>query len=152
MMRWDHRLQKEVECYEPLHDDYADALESFETDIKKMGLAEAIDYHGGGPKSDDYVDFKGKEPTWWQVYETVSEGTPVTPPFETREEIVEYLVKNGDFWDQKRREEGRSSMPCAPWSRENAVAFVMESGWAPSLILANGKIMSGVEALSSAKD
>jgi hypothetical protein len=148
--RWDYRLQKDVECYKPLYDDRDAALKSFAADIEKMGLAEAIDYHGGGPKSDDYVDFEGKEPTWWQVYETVSEGTPVTPPFATREELVEYLVENGDFWDQNRRKEGRSSMPCDPWSRENAVAFVMGSGWAPSMVIDNGKIMSGVEALSSA--
>ena len=85
--------------------------------------------------------------TWWQVYETVSEGTPVTPPFETREELVEYLVANGDFWDQKRRTEGRSSMPCEPWPRKQAESFVFGSGWSPSLVVANGRVMSGVEAI-----
>ena len=148
--RWDYRLQKEVEYYKPLYEDREAALKSFAADIEKMGLAKAIDHHGGGPKSDDYVDFEGKEATWWQVYETVSEGTPVTPPFETREELVEYLVENGDFWDQKRRSEGNTIMPCEPWSRRNAEAFVMGSGWAPSMVIDNGKIMSGVEALSSA--
>lgn len=143
-------LGREVEDYEPLRDNREAALKSFADDIEKMGLAEAIDYHGGGPQSHEYVDFDGKDTTWWQVYETVSEGTPVTPPFETREELVDYLVKNGDFLDQKRREEGPRGgfqMPCAPWSRHNAEAFVWGDGWAPSTVIDNGKVMSGVEAL-----
>jgi hypothetical protein len=75
-----------------------------------------------------------QEMTWYQVYETVSEGTPVTPPFETQSELVEYLVANGDFWDQRCRKEGSSIMECAPWSRKQAEAFVYGPGWAPSLI------------------
>lgn len=72
--------------------------------------------------------------TWWQVYETVSEGTPVTPPFATPEELVNYLATHGDFWDQRRRAEGRTSMPCGPWPREHAEAFV-KRGWAPSVVV-----------------
>jgi len=63
------------------------------------------------------------EPTWYQSYETISEGTPVTPPFATKEELIEYLVKNGDFWDQWRGDGG--------WSRKNAEKFVSE-GWKPT--------------------
>ena len=85
--------------------------------------------------------------TWWQVYETVSEGTPVTPPFETQEELVEYLVANGDFWDQSRRAKGGSSMPCGPWPREQAKKFVLGRGWAPSLIVDAKGIRTGVQAL-----
>ena len=69
------------------------------------------------------------EPTWFQVYETVSEGSPVTPPFATREELVEYLVKNGDDWDQKQRTGG--------WDRAAAEAFVRQE-WAPSMIVVSG--------------
>ena len=104
----------------------------------------------GNPPDVDYYrpDWKPEEMTWWQVYETVSEGTPVTPPFETREELVEYLVANGDFWDQSRRKEGRSSMPCGPWSRQQAVAFVFGPGWAPSGIMTtDGVFKTGVQAL-----
>ncbi len=35
-----------------------------------------------------------EEPTWFQVYETVSEGTPVTPPFATEQELSDYLVRH----------------------------------------------------------
>jgi len=140
--KWNPRLQKEEEQYEPLYDDRESALKEF---------AEAIDYHGGGPTSHTYVDFEEQEPTWWQVYETVSEGTPVTPPFATREELVEYLVENGDFWDQHRAKGsiGGFRMPCGPWSRNAAESFVMGAGWAPSLVVDGGKVMSGAEFLGA---
>ena len=79
------------------------------------------DWFGGIYPNGYRPEFK-EEPTWFQVYETVSEGTPVTPPFETKEELVEYLVKHGTFWD-----DGHG------WYRESAERFV-ECEWAPSLI------------------
>ena len=65
------------------------------------------------------------EPTWYQMYETVSEGTPVTPPFATPEELVDYLVSNGDYSDQRYENGG--------WNRKAAEQFV-KAGYAPSLI------------------
>lgn len=62
---------------------------------------------------------------WWQVWETVSEGSPVTPAFASATDLVNHLVANGDAWDQKRGDGG--------WSRASAEKFV-RSGWAPSLI------------------
>lgn len=67
---------------------------------------------------------------WWQVWETVSEGSPVTPAFATRDELIDYLVINGDHWDQKRGDGG--------WSRKNAESFVAAE-WAPSLIAVGGQ-------------
>lgn len=92
-------------------------------------------------------DWKQEEMTWYQVYETISEGTPVTPAFETQAELVEYLVKNGDFWDQKRRAEGIPYLRCTPWPRAEADAFVYGDGWAPSMAIHDGKMMSGTEAM-----
>lgn len=71
------------------------------------------------------------EPTWFQVYETVSEGTPVSPPFETPEELARYLSENGDFWEQSRASEGSG------WGKptyEQALAFVTD-GCAPSMMV-----------------
>lgn len=67
----------------------------------------------------------------WQVWETVSEGSPITPVFPTREALIDYLVEGGDRWDRKRGSGG--------WSRENAEQFVSDA-WAPSLITAGGKV------------
>lgn len=126
-------------------------------DQKKEGMGEYKHYAQWAGDPPDHTmyrpDWKPEEMTWYQVYETVSEGTPVTPPFATREELVDYLVANGDFWDQRRRKDGRiGGMPCEPWTRKQAESFVMGSGWAPSLVMHDGKIQSGVEALAEMAD
>lgn len=108
----------------------------------------------GNPPDMEYYrpDWNKEDMTWYQVYETVSEGTPVSPPFETQQELIYYLVKNGDFWDQSRRNNpNHFGMSCEPWSKEAAERFVMDSGWAPSMIMTDGKIQSGVEALANIK-
>lgn len=93
-------------------------------------------WHGAPPEPAYYrPDWDESTATWYQVYETVSEGTPVTPPFATQAELVDYLVTHGDFWDQKRRAEGYSGgIPCGPWERKNAESFV-GAGWAPSMMV-----------------
>jgi hypothetical protein len=96
------------------------------------------EYEGKPPDKKYYLPDGLEEPTWYQMYETVSEGTPVSPPFATKEELVEYLVENGDFWDQRHGSGG--------YDRKTAEAFVDE-GWAPSFIrTADGRLLSGVEA------
>ncbi len=107
---------------------------------KDQPYASFCRWHGPPPDPKRYLPkWSDEEMTWYQVYETVSEGTPVTPPFATREELVEYLVEHGDFWDQSRREEkamGKTiSMNCDPWSREAAERFVFGTGWAPSMMV-----------------
>lgn len=67
---------------------------------------------------------------WWQIWETVTEGSPVTPAFATREELIDHLVQHGDAWDQGRGDGG--------WSRKNAESFV-EAEWSPSLIAMGGQ-------------
>ena len=62
---------------------------------------------------------------WWQVWETVSEGSPVTPAFPTRDALIDYLVEGGDISDRKYGEGG--------WTRENAESF-MAAEWGPTLI------------------
>lgn len=99
---------------------------------------------GGSPPDVDYYrpDWKPDDATWYQVYQTVSEGTPVSPPFATQDELIEYLVANGDFWDEKRGHGG--------WKREVADKFVKDVGWAPSMVSSpKHGIQSGVEALGN---
>lgn len=68
---------------------------------------------------------------WWQVWETVSEGSPVTPAFATDIELIAYLVVRGDAWDQKRGDGG--------WTRNNAESFV-KSGWSMSGVMKDGQL------------
>lgn len=72
-------------------------------DIKKFDLDGQEYWEWFSPPSREaHLPTFQEEPTWFQVYETVSEGTPVTPPFATLEELGDYLRKNGDSWDQAR--------------------------------------------------
>lgn len=88
------------------------------------------EYEGSPPDKENYVDYVGVKPTWYQVYQTVSEGTPVTPPFATKEDLAQYLATHGDAWDQARGH--------GPWNIEAARKFV-GAGWAPSGIVVPGK-------------
>lgn len=74
------------------------------------------DYTGGEPEAEHYMGhhFTGRPATHWQLYETVSEGSPVSPVFATREALIEWMKRNG----------------CAAW----AVRLLEEDGWCPSMI------------------
>lgn len=91
---------------------------------------------GRPPDPSMYQPWREEDATWVQVWETVSEGSPVTPPFATKAELVDYLVEGGDDWDRKR---GRGG-----YSRAQAEAFV-EAGWVPSMIMQGGVISQGIE-------
>lgn len=61
--------------------------------------------------------------THYQMYETVTEGTPITPIFATKEDLVQHLMHHGDDWDVRRGNDG--------WSEQAARSFV-DTGFAPS--------------------
>lgn len=172
---WEHP-KKENGGYHPMYDSSASErfdewLKEFE-DFKINELEDACKEYGydindpysafceycGTPPNHNYYRPKWDkaEATWWQVYETVSEGTPVSPPFATPEELIDYLVEHGDFWDQKRRADGRTHLiSCDPWSREAAEVFVKGSGWSPTGMLQNGKYYESKNiplALKNAED
>lgn len=115
-------------CY-----DYAKKIREYpEQGYDKLPMETAFaDWHGNAPRDKDYRPawMPDNPPTHYQVYETVSEGTPVTPHFATKNELVSYLVAFGDDFDQRRLIGG--------WNRQNAKQFV-EMGSAPSLMVISG--------------
>jgi hypothetical protein len=133
------------QCYRPMYDkDFDTALSEWlsgyelwkngkhphQLEYPETALSSYFEYEGA-PPDPEYYRPVFENANWYQMYQTVSEGTPVTPPFATKEELVDYLVLNGDFWDQERGDGG--------WLRENAESFV-ERGWAMSgvIIVQNG--------------
>lgn len=105
------------------------------------------DYNAPPKDEGQWRPWTDEEATWFQVWETVSEGSPITPPFATKAELVEYLVRSGDFW---RQAEGRGG-----YSREAATAFV-EDEWAPSMVLmkrpdGSTEITMGIETAAMTK-
>lgn len=103
-----------------------DGLSEDERKYYPRGLADWLQDEGSPPDPAYYRPWKDEDAIWFQLWETVSEGTPVSPPFATKAELVDYLVANGDAWDQKRGHGG--------WKREAAERFV-EVGWAPSMMV-----------------
>lgn len=63
----------------------------------------------------------------WQVWETVSEGSPVSPVFATSEELTQWMIKEG--------------------YAEAGVRKFIEIGWSPSFVMFNRSLKSGVDAL-----
>ena len=141
---WKHPLLEYCRP-QPLYDkSYEDAatewLEEFAAFIPTEEYRYFWDYHGNPPNKAFYRPaWKPEEATWVQAYETVSEGTPVTPAFATRQELADYLVANGDYWDQRRGDGG--------WPRENADKF-SRMGWVPSGMVVGGKFMGAKDAPS----
>jgi len=76
----------------------------------------------------------------WQLWETVSEGSPVSPVFVSPEKLIDWMCSP----DAVR---ARNSLDKEPWSRAAAESFVRGSGWAPSFMSTpDGKVTDGVEA------
>lgn len=69
----------------------------------------------------------------WQVWETVSEGSPISPVFADREDLVQWLMSPAYSWGTSH-----------PLTRAQAENFV-DSAWAPTGVVADGKFMNGDE-------
>lgn len=72
----------------------------------------------------------------FQMWETVTEGSPISPVFETPQDLATYLAEN-------------------PMGADNGTSFeawmrlILGDGWAPSMVLDSNGIRTGVEALST---
>lgn len=140
--------------YIPLLDNFEEGLLEFEKYVLENGLRDAVGYFGGTPNPEDYmlVDYRSKieggdgcyygvpenERTWLQVFETVSEGTPDTPPFATPEELIYYLTTEGSLFHNEY------PSICPILTQSQAEGFV-EAGCAMSMMVENGKTKVGAQ-------
>lgn len=161
---WDHptRYPERIDDrpnFRPLMDDYIGSLEYWKKDVDEFiaymteviqtgqtmiydnEYSSPIDVYEyltdedqlSPPDANDYMP----SGDWYQLFETVSEGTPLSPPFEKPEELVEWLANNNDYCGHT-------------WSREQAEAMV-RVGFAPSGIFANGRFYNSQQSLELAK-
>jgi hypothetical protein len=94
------------------------------------GFAE---YEGSPPDPEYYrPDWPEESRTHFQWYENVSEGTPLSPPFATQEELAQFIARTGD-------------RVTGPVSIEQARKFV-ESEFAVSFIIDGGRVIGGMQA------
>ncbi len=110
------------------HEDFKDHPE------RQAKYAYYWEWNGRSPEKDDYMpDWPESERTHWQMYENVSEGTPISPPCESPEALARWLADNK-----------ASAGPYATADYETWLAMIHD-GYAPSMVMQNGRIMSGVE-------
>ena len=136
---WRHPKNEETGRYKPLCDgkQYPELAAEFMEKANTEGLQEAIDYFGGAPDQSDYMPLWSEdEATHYMMYEDTSEGTPISPAFETPEALARWLADTGAsaFGDSTATYEG--------WLR------VAQGGYAPSAVYTpQAGLVSGVEAL-----
>jgi hypothetical protein len=115
-------------------------LTDIERECYPRGLVDWLSDEGQPIDPAYYRPWREDEATWVQLWETVSEGTPVSPPFATKQELAAWLAENGDEWDQDRCRDPHTCRlfglpPGKPgWGKERAERFVFGAGWAPSLV------------------
>lgn len=134
----------------PLGHDSCDRWAATRAIIKAAGLNEKW---GTCPECDgegsvwDSPENKAKAEAWeqeeppegpgYQLWETVSEGSPVSPVFEEPDALAEWLATSADY---------SARMGVIP--KEQWLKFILGPGWAPSMIISGGRVMSGVEAVT----
>lgn len=89
------------------------------------------------PDPADYMpEFPEGTATGWCMYETTSEGTPISPVFETPEELARWLADNGASTF------GYNTATYDQW------LGMIQAGWAPSAVSDGGGLRSGVEFIA----
>jgi hypothetical protein len=87
------------------------------------------EWYNDWPQPEWYRTAFEQEPTHYQIYETVTEGKPVSPVFATLEALAQWLVDQG-------------------YSLKAATAFAKE-GWAPSMVFTpKTGIVMNIESLA----
>lgn len=86
--------------------------------------------------------WRSKEPPkgkGYQLWETVSEGSPISPVFETPEELADWLATSSDYkWASNDK----------GTTRDQWLKFIVGPGWCPSMIMDSTGVHTGVQAVS----
>lgn len=145
---WVHPKIPRTNKYEPMLQNYAAHLDDYlsemahvASNLKKIMTGEPVyafnetftnaqDYYDeavgrsfGMPKPQDFMPTG----TCYQLYEDVSEGTPLSDVYETANELIEHLTTKGDFWDS------------TPWDMSAAVGLV-DMGFVPTAVFMKDRI------------
>ena len=124
-------------CFRPLYDadyettrkEWIDGLAAWLNGTHEDFQAELDywEYYGNPPDREDYRPaWTEEEAIYYQIYETVSEGTPVSPVFESLEILSNWLIAQG-------------------YSEKAALSFA-KSGWVPSAMFSPATgFVSGID-------
>lgn len=108
---WEHPRNEKGQYIAMFDEDYDSAAEEWTLSFSLWAKGEHKDQlkdSGAGKKYKHYWDWAGEPPDkesyrprfvdpadHFQIYETVSEGTPISPVFENKTEIISWLVGKG---------------------------------------------------------
>ena len=130
---WQHPKNKSGN-YAPLFDqDYESAVKEWKEEYQSWENGthedhrddyEYWEWNGNPPDPDSYRPKFESDPVGYQVYEDVSEGTPMSPVFESLEDMKAWLLSEG--------------------YSVHATDMFIETGWAPSMVFTSDKGMSGI--------
>lgn len=122
--------------YKPMYPgkDYQPSADEWLAAFRSGGLQAAIENCGMPPDVEDYMPYwPESDCTHYMMYEDTSEGTPISPAFATPEELARWLADNG------ASSFGSSTATYEQWLP------TCRGAWAPSMVVTDGKILSGVE-------
>ena len=115
-------------------------------ECKRLGVSDTCAHCGGegeiwpSPEAkqaaEDWKPIQPPKGDGYQIWETVSEGSPISPVFSTPEDLARHMATTSWGADTGT-------------SVEQWLAFICGPGWAPSMVMHNGILESGVQAVSS---
>lgn len=152
---WEHPRDKSG-SYVPLHEGrgYTSSAQGWDEERAKWDRGEFPTYADAETRALSYAEWAGERPdagdymphwpeaerTHYQMYETTTEGTPISPVMATPENLARWLADNG------ASSFGQMTATYEQW------LSVCRGGWAPSLVLSDGVLESGVAAISDRTD
>jgi hypothetical protein len=89
-------------------------------------------------KAEEWEQIEPPAGEGWQLWTTTTEGSPISAVCETPETLAQWLVDNCV-----------SSFARITEDYETWLTFITDSGWAPTMVVQNGDIKSGVNAVST---
>lgn len=119
--------------YDPKdHDTVIDEI--FPTSMEELLAVYPYSQYASEPTVKYYMpDFPKDAVLGYCLYESVSEGTPVTPVFATQEELIDWLATMGQDYDQ------------VPLRLESAIAIVRQGGTFGSMMVVNNQLYNTTE-------
>lgn len=94
---WEHPKDKNGK-YIPLYGiSYKEAAQKWIDGFSSFKPDKFCNYYweySNTPLEEEHVEYNKDEATWYQVYSIISEGVPISPPFETKEELIAHIYSD----------------------------------------------------------
>lgn len=89
-------------------------------------------YQGQRAEQEAWEEIEPPAGEGWQLWETVSEGSPISPVFDSPEGLAKWMSSPAYTW-------GSST----PMAYDSALRFITGDGWAPSMVGTSAGLVSG---------